>query len=124
MPATAGAGATISVSDTTRNFGGGIAGASSTRYYLSVNYVVDGADIFLGARAVSALAPGARRRNRFAHYPAGTAAGTYYLLARADGDDTVVEVNEANNVYGSFITIGPDLAVVEPEPAVRTRARG
>jgi subtilase family serine protease len=30
--------------------------------------------------------------------PAGTAAGTYYVLAKADGDDDVGESLETNNV--------------------------
>jgi len=33
------------------------------------------------------------------------------LIAKADGDDAIAEINEANNTYGSFITIGADLVV-------------
>jgi hypothetical protein len=43
--------------------------------------------------------------------PAGTVAGTYFLLARADGDDALAETNEGNNVYGVYVTIGADLVV-------------
>src|SRR6185436_8416472 len=55
-PATAGAGLTISVSDTTRNQGGGSAAASTTSFYLSTDATLDGSDILIGSRPVPALA--------------------------------------------------------------------
>ncbi len=53
-------GSTITVTDTTRNVGGGLADASTTSFYLSTNPTLDAADLWLGGRAVPALA-GARR---------------------------------------------------------------
>jgi subtilase family serine protease len=112
VPDIAGAGATITVTDTARNQGGGIAAASTTRFYLSANYAIDGSDAMLGARAVPSLAPGASSTGSVSlTIPAGTAGGTYYLLAKVDADDAVAETVETNNVYGVYITIGPDLMI-------------
>ena len=44
-PGTAAPGATITVSDTTKNQGGGSAAAATTRFFLSANTVVDAADV-------------------------------------------------------------------------------
>jgi subtilase family serine protease/subtilisin family serine protease len=111
-PSTAGAGTTISVTDTTRNQGGGASPASSTRYYLSVNNLLDGADLLLGARAVAALSPATSDTGSVAlTIPAGIAGGTYYLLAKADGDDALAETQEGNNVFLTTIVVGGDLVV-------------
>lgn len=111
-PAFAGAGAPITITETTRNQGSGPAQASSTRYYLSLNNVVDAGDVLLGARAVGALAPGVSSPgSATVTIPAGTAAGTYYLFAKADGEEAVIEDRESNNLYAVNITIGADLAI-------------
>ena len=47
------------MSDTTKNQGGGTAGASTTRFYLSGNTVLDAGDTMLAARAVPSLGPNA-----------------------------------------------------------------
>ncbi|MGH7894116.1 MAG: CARDB domain-containing protein [Candidatus Binatia bacterium] len=97
-PATASAGSVITVTDTTRNSGGGAAAATTTRFYLSTNLLIDAADVLLGARAVAALAPGASESGSVSvTIPAGTAPGTYYLIATADGDNAVAETQEGNN---------------------------
>jgi subtilase family serine protease len=107
-----GAGATISVTDTTRNQGGGASPATSTRYYLSSNLSLDSGDTLLGARAVAALAPGVSDTGSVAlTIPLGIPAGTYYLFAKADGENAVVEHDEGNNVYGTTIILGADLTV-------------
>jgi subtilase family serine protease len=42
--------------------------------------------------------------------PANTAAGTYYVLAKADSGGSVIETQESNNVkYNVSMRIGPDL---------------
>ncbi len=111
-PSTSGAGAAVTITDTTKNQGGGSAGASNTRYYLSTNSILDASDLALGARTVPMLAPGAvSSGSATVTIPAGTAGGTYYLLARADADDVVPETQELNNGNYAFIQIGPDLIV-------------
>lgn len=113
VPSTAAAGATISVSDTTTNKGGQTAGASTTRFYLSVNAIFDSSDALLeGGRAVPELSPGAANSgSTLVTVPANVADGTYYLFARADADNVVVETQEANNTALRSIRLGVDLVV-------------
>ncbi|MBI3030250.1 MAG: S8 family serine peptidase [Candidatus Rokubacteria bacterium] len=97
-PVSGGAGAALTVSDTTKNQGGGAAGPSTTRFYLSTNSVLDAGDVLLGSRAIPALAPGASSAGSTPlTIPAGTATGNYYLIAQADGDSGVAETQEGNN---------------------------
>jgi subtilase family serine protease len=112
VPATGGAGTTISVTDTTRNAGGGDATATATRFYLSTNPQLDAGDAMIGARAVPALAPSAASSGTASlAIPAGTTAGGYWIIARADGDDALVETNDGNNTLARGIVIGADLVV-------------
>jgi subtilase family serine protease/subtilisin family serine protease len=119
-PANGGPGLAITLNDTTRNLGGGAAGGSTTRFYLSADGVLDGADVALGARAVPALAGGAPHSGAtVVTIPAGTATGTWFLLARADADGVVGETTESNNLGSTTIRIGGDLVVsVFTVPAV------
>jgi subtilase family serine protease len=111
-PFTTGAGATISVSDTTKNQGGGMAGASTTRFYLSTNTILDASDVLLGSRAVPALAVGATSSATTSlTIPAGTGTGNYYLIAQVDGNGAVPETQEANNTNARLIQIGADLTI-------------
>jgi subtilase family serine protease len=97
-PASAGAGAAITVSDTTRNAGAVAAAATTTTYYLSPNWSYEATDTLLGSRSVAALAPGASDTGSVTvTIPAGTPAGTWYLIPRADAGAAVAESNEANN---------------------------
>jgi subtilase family serine protease len=113
VPSTAAPGAVVSVTDTTKNQGTGPSAASVTRFYLSANSLLDASDTLLaGGRAVPALAAGASSTGSTSvTLPAVVATGTYYLMAVADGDGTVAEASEANNVAARSISIGPDLVV-------------
>jgi subtilase family serine protease/subtilisin family serine protease len=112
VPGTAGAGQAITVTDTTRNQGGGTVGASTTRFYLSADVVWDAGDQVLGSRAVPGLGAGASSTgSTVVTIPAGTTAGTWYVLARADADQALGETNETNNVTPAQVMIGPDLVV-------------
>jgi subtilase family serine protease len=107
-PSSAAAGATVAVSDTTRNQGGGAAGASVTRFYLSANGALDTGDPVLGARAVPALGGGASDAGATSvTIPPGTAPGTYYLFGRADADGAVAETSDANNIGLTLIQVTP-----------------
>jgi subtilase family serine protease len=111
-PATAGAGSTISVSETTANQGGGTAGASTTRFYFSTNYLLDASDTPLESRPVPALAAaGSSAATTTVTIPAGTATGQYYLIANADDAVAVAESVETNNSRYVLIRVGPDLVV-------------
>ncbi len=112
VPTSAEAGQTLSITDTTRNQGGGTAPASQTRYYFSSNSVFDGGDVELGIRNVPGLAPGASSSGSTqVTIPTGTPAGTWYVIARADSAEAVVETNEANNNTSRSVRLGADLTV-------------
>ena len=113
VPPAAASGASIVVTDTTTNQGGGAAAASATSFFLSANAVLDAADVLLGSRAVPPLAAGsADSVSTTLTVPPTTSAGLYFVLAKADAANAVVEAQEANNVRTSTpIRIGPDLIV-------------
>ena len=120
-PATAGAGQSITLTETTKNQGGGPAGASTTRYFLSSNAAFDAGDVELaeprrsGAGGPAPAAP-ARWSRRFRR---GRLQATWYLLATADATGTVTEDNESNNTTSRSIQIGADLTVsVLSAPAI------
>jgi subtilase family serine protease len=112
-PATAAAGGTMVVSDTTVDHGGGAATASETGFYLSSNTALDSSDVFIGSRSVPSLDPGASSSaSTSLSVPANTPTGAYFLIAVADYANTVVESAESNNSrVASQIRIGPDLTV-------------
>ncbi len=105
-PPTAVAGATISVTDTTKNAGGGSSGASTTRLYLSSNFTFDAGDQPIGERTVPALGPnGTSAVQTQVTIPAGTAPGLYYIIAVSDADGAVTETTETNNTKALTIRI-------------------
>ena len=111
-PSTAGAGTSISVTDTTKNSGAGEAGPTTTSFYLSTNYTLDASAVLIGSRGVGTIAAGATNQaTTSVTIPSGTASGAYYIIARADAGNAVPELYEDNNTYYKSITIGPDLAV-------------
>jgi len=113
-PSTAVVGGSFSVKDTAKNQGSVSAGASTTRYYFSLDKLKSSGDKLLsGQRAVPILAPGQSSSGTVSvTIPSGTAAGTYFLLACADDTKIVAEGNETNNCFASGTAIqikGPDL---------------
>jgi subtilase family serine protease len=112
-PIAAGAGDTIVVGDTTRNSGAGDSTASVTNFYLSTTMSLDAADQLLGSRAVPFLPAGVSDSGTVSlTLPPAAAAGTYYILAKADGPGAVPETSESNNVKASAaLKVGPDLTV-------------
>ena len=121
-----GAGATIAVSDTASNQGGGNAAASSTQYYLSAfTSKTANARLLTGNRSVPVLASGGSSTGgASATIPQDMATGNYYLLACADDTNFVPETNENNNcgASSSKIQVGPDL--VESAVSSQTLATG
>jgi len=112
-PATALAGGTIDVSDTTKNQGGGSSATSTTRFYWSTNTALDGSDQLIGTRSVPLLAPGGSASfTTKLTVPPTAAGGTYYVIAQADGASEVPETTETNNTkFSAAIQLGPDLIV-------------
>ena len=85
---------------------GGGAAASMARFYLSTNATFDASDIPLGGRGVGALAAnGTESATTTLMMPAGTAVGTWYIIAVADGDAAVVETLETNNTRAVALTV-------------------
>lgn len=105
-PGSANPGASISVSQTTKNQGTAPAAGSTTAVYLSTNNVVDAGDTLLGSRSVWSLAAGASSAGfTTVTIPASTVAGAYYVIARADADGAVAESNETNNTAATSLSI-------------------
>jgi hypothetical protein len=76
-----------------------------TRIYLSTNPSVDAGDILL-ERARSRHSRRARAAPpRPRDDPCGTAAGWYFVIAKADGDGTLAEVQEINNINYVWIQV-------------------
>ncbi len=113
VPSTAIAGSTISVSVTTKNAGTGSADPSTTRFFVSTNAVFDATDeVLQEAQAVPVLAPGMLLTSSVTvGIPSDLPAGSYYLIAKADADDVLLESNESNNTYARGFSVGPDLVV-------------
>jgi alpha-tubulin suppressor-like RCC1 family protein/subtilase family serine protease len=112
-------GETILATDTVVNLGSVAAGASETKYLLSLDTVRSSSDKTLTPqRAVPALAPGATDSGPVTvTVPSGIPAGTYYLLACADGNARVNEADETNNCMastGTTVVTGPDLVAGQP----------
>jgi len=113
VPGKGGAGLPLAVSDTTTNTGGGSAGETMMRFYLSANSSVDANDTLIGSRTVPGLGAGesSTAPSTTLTIPTNTAVGTHYVIARADADGGVTETSETNNTYSRSIKIGPDLRV-------------
>jgi uncharacterized repeat protein (TIGR01451 family) len=105
-PGSAVAGSSIAIRDTTRNQDQVDGAASVTKFYLSMDNLFDGGDVFLGSRAVPAL--GARANSAATTnvtIPPATAPGRYFVIGVADADASVVESDEANNIRSRAITV-------------------
>jgi subtilisin family serine protease/subtilase family serine protease len=112
-PATATLSGPIAVTDSTKNQGPAPVPESVTAFYLSLNGTYEATDQLLGTRIVGALGASATNTatTSFA-VPAGTVAGSYYVIAVADANDAVAESLENNNTrLASAVKIGPDLTV-------------
>jgi len=108
---TAGAGFVVTSTTTTGNIGVGRARATSTRYYLSSDASIGAGDVLLGGRSLAALAPGASSASATnVTIPAGTANGSYFIVARAD------DLNQAFEKYhvAGASDVNPDITKTLP----------
>jgi subtilase family serine protease len=100
------AGSTLNFTYNIKNQGTVSTSNSSTRFYLSKDTTLDGSDTYLGFDAVSLLAAGVSSTESAAVALGSTLnSGTYYLFAKADGDNKISESNENNNLTYQTITI-------------------
>jgi subtilase family serine protease len=112
LPSAAAAGSTVIATDTTANQDQGDARVTMTRFYLSSNTSIDAADPGIGGRSVPVLATGGSSSGSTTlTIPADTPAGSYYVIASADGDKTETETKEYNNTRLAIFRVGPDLVV-------------
>src|SRR5204862_7605799 len=97
--------------ETTRNQGAGSAAPSATRYYFSDNLLLDAGDTLLTPdHNVPQLEAGASHvASLSVTLPPSAAAGTYYLIAKADAANLVLETNASNNTFAKSIQVGGDL---------------
>ncbi len=93
-------GGAIVVRDTVSNQGNRPADSCGILYFLSRNGVWDQGDVSLGYRLVPALDPGSDSpaETSLPLPKRGLATARYFLIAKVDGANTVVEGNEANNL--------------------------
>ncbi len=111
-PSTVGAVSAFTLTDTTKNQGGGAAGASTTRFYLSTDAVLDAADALLGSREIPELAAGASSSSSTTlTIPTGKAAGVYHLIVQADAADVVLEGQEGNNTTFVVIQVVAEMTI-------------
>ncbi|HET7340999.1 MAG TPA: CARDB domain-containing protein [Methylomirabilota bacterium] len=102
IAASAASGATVTVTTITRDLGPAPAGAYAIRFFLSTDAQLDSGDVLLATRTISSLAAGASRTDATTlTVPAGTAAGTYQVLAFVDALGQVTELDETNNLAAS-----------------------
>jgi hypothetical protein len=110
-PSSAVAGVAAVVNSTVRNQGGGAAGGSTIRFYLSSNLTVDAADVLVGSRTVAPLAAGqADAGPATITVPAGTRAGSYNLIAVVDEPGSVTETLETNNTRVALLLVSAGAA--------------
>jgi hypothetical protein len=119
-PGTVARNGSFQVTDTVLNQGSGPAGASTTRYYFSLDATKDASDKLLtGVRSVPAIAGGTESNGTVTlTVPGTTPLGTYVLIACSDDLQAVPERNEQNNcrssVSTSVVIDNPGLKVISP----------
>ena len=116
----------VSVGWELANDGDGPSGNVTIRFRLAGNNSYSVSDPPLCDATVAALTPGATDNGQIANcvVPAGAQAGSAWIAARIDDDETLDETNEANNSATSAITINstssggdlPDLQIASVSP--------
>jgi uncharacterized delta-60 repeat protein len=100
-------GVAFDVKDTTKNIGSvGTGTTTTTSFYLSEDNILDGGDTSIGSRSVSVLGAGlSDPATTPVTIPPGTPVGNYYIIAKADDSDDVIESVENNNTKVKAITV-------------------
>lgn len=112
VPTSASTNINIKLTDKTVNLGSGNSLASKTYFYISSDPILDAGDIKIGERDVPGLTPGSKSKGTITSDTITLNPGIYYIIAKADGENTNDEYNEYNNIAIRQIKIGlPDLVV-------------
>jgi subtilase family serine protease len=99
----------INLSEATKNQGRTATTVNTvTRLYWSTNSTLDASDEPLGQRIVPPLAAGATSAvSTSLRIPLTAVPGIYYIIAKADADDSVVEASETNNTKYMAVRVSP-----------------
>jgi subtilase family serine protease len=96
----------LTVVETVRNEGDGLARRSSSKFFLTLTGLRADARALSGSRTVPALGPaGESPGSTVVKVPAGTPPGDYFLLACSDDANKVVEISDTNNCKASSGTM-------------------
>ena len=98
----------ITVEDTVRNQGNRpTTGNLQVSYFLSRNWSIDGSDTLLGNRIISNLGAGEQSAatTLLTIRKKKVSTGRYFVLARVDAENTVIEADEANNVRPTLVPL-------------------
>ena len=110
-------GESLTASCTIVNQGDSTAGASTIKYYLSSDGQYDTGDTYLGYGNIDSINSNwTVSPSRSLTIPSSTASGTWYLLFRADANNTVAESNEFNNTASVQISVTSGLVVTKGDP--------
>jgi transglutaminase-like putative cysteine protease len=108
-PSSLNPGESLTASCTIVNQGDGTAGASTIKYYLSSDGQYDTGDTYLGYGNIDSINSGwTVSPSRSLTIPSSTASGTWYLLFKADANNTVDESDESNNTASVQISVISD----------------
>tara|TARA_R110002050_G_scaffold280771_2_gene427836 strand:- start:979 stop:5370 length:4392 start_codon:yes stop_codon:yes gene_type:complete len=81
-----------------RNMGNYMSSPSITKFYLSVDTVLDSMDYYLGVDSIGNIRPDLMNYSNLS-FPAATNLGNYqYLIYHLDASDSILESNEQNNI--------------------------
>ncbi len=87
-----------------------------TGFYISTDAILDGGDTYLEYKYESSINPGSNyNTSNYIDIPASVAAGQYYIILKADYNDSKTELDESNNTACASIEIEeakPDLSAV------------
>ncbi|MCM3879369.1 MAG: S8 family serine peptidase [Vicinamibacterales bacterium] len=113
VPNNATPGVPFSVNVTTKNQGTGLAAPTRTKFFISIDTVIEPTDVQLVEEQVVPIAnPGASFAASIPlSIPEQLPTGTYYLIAKADANDILFESQEGNNLRLRQIYVGSDLVV-------------
>lgn len=101
-------GENLSFSYTIKNQGIGKSRASNTDFFLSLDNLIDENDLWLGTNRVGSLQPEISRVRQVSfNISSEIQDGNYYLLAKADQNNSILESDETNNSFVGTITINP-----------------
>ncbi len=110
----------IGIVASTRNYGGITAGTHGDRIYLSADTKLGNDKQIYAAKRLPIAAGKWKTHSINATIPAGTKAGTYYVIYVVDADKNVGEYNENNNVTVAKVVLLPNTA--KPDLEAKTFA--